>query len=154
MAEFAITLRFRAPVRRVFRAWQDPRDLERWAWGSVGVDCRAEVDFRVGGKHSVSTARPDGARWSFSGEYVEIVPNRKIVHTLAWQAPMGYEPVEERLSVKFADDDGATTVEFRHRGDLSKASLAEHGRGWVDVLDALQRLVEGDATGKSGAAGG
>jgi uncharacterized protein YndB with AHSA1/START domain/catechol 2,3-dioxygenase-like lactoylglutathione lyase family enzyme len=147
MAEFATTRRMRAPIRRVFRAWQDPRDLERWAWGSLGVDCRAEVDFKVGGKLLVSTARRDGARWSFSGEYVEIVPNRRIVHTLAWQAPMGYEPVDESISVRFADDDGGTTVAFRHRGDLSEASLAEHGRGWEDVLDALQRLVESDAPG-------
>jgi len=146
MAEFSMTRRMRAPIRRVFQAWSNPRDLERWSWGSMGIDCRAEVDFRVGGKLLVSTARPDGARWSFSGEYLQIVPNRRVVHSLAWQAPMGYEPVEERLSVKFADDGGATTVEFRHRGELDEASLKEHGRGWVDVLDALQRLVEREPT--------
>jgi methylmalonyl-CoA/ethylmalonyl-CoA epimerase len=146
MAEFSMTRRVRAPVRRVFQAWKDPRDLERWAWGSVGVNCRAEVDFRVGGKLLVSTARPDGERWSFSGEYLEIIPNRRIVHSLAWQAPMGYDPVDERISVRLSDDGGDTVVQFRHRGELGEAEFAEHGRGWADVLDALQRLVEDDAS--------
>jgi len=145
-----MTRRMRAPLARVFRAWREPRDLERWAWGSLGADCRAEADFRVGGALVVSTARPDGARWSFSGEYVEIVPEKKIVHTLRWQAPMGYEPVDERISVRFATDGDATSVLFRHRGDLSEESLREHGRGWNDVLDALQRLVESDAGATKG----
>jgi methylmalonyl-CoA/ethylmalonyl-CoA epimerase len=144
MAEFSVTRRFRAPIRRVFRAWSDPRDLKRWSWGTMGAQCKADVDFRVGGKLLVSTARPNGERWSFSGEYVEIVPGKKIVHTLAWQAPMGYEPVDERISARFADEGGETTLLFRHRGELSEASLAEHGRGWNDVLDVLQRLVESD----------
>ena len=40
---------FDAPVDRVFRAWSVPRDLQQWAWGSLGNDVTAEVDLRVGG---------------------------------------------------------------------------------------------------------
>ena len=85
--EIRVRRRFRAPLRRVFAAWSDPEQLARWAWGSVGRSTRAEIDFRVGGSLRVETRRPDGARWSFTGTYTEIVPGSRIVHTLEWQAP-------------------------------------------------------------------
>src|SRR5947207_9591506 len=57
---------FQAPVERVFHAWKEPRELERWAWGSLGSDLRATVDFSVGGRFAVSSSRPDGGRWTFT----------------------------------------------------------------------------------------
>jgi uncharacterized protein YndB with AHSA1/START domain len=134
--------RLRAPPERVFAAWRDPRDLEQWAWGTIGRDCRAAADFRVGGALSVSTLRKDGARWTMSGVYVEIVPARRIVHTLAWDAPMGYEPADERITAEFVPTDGGTSLVFQHDGALSPESFATHREGWEDVLAALARVVE------------
>ena len=65
---------FEAPVSRVFAAWIDPKDLEKWAWGDLGVNVRAEVDSRVGGRYRIETSRPDHETWAFSGTYVEIIP--------------------------------------------------------------------------------
>ena len=48
---------FDAPVERVFRAWSDPGELSRWAWGSIGHDVTADVDLRVGGGYRIAWGR-------------------------------------------------------------------------------------------------
>jgi uncharacterized protein YndB with AHSA1/START domain len=130
--------RFDVPVERLFRAWCDPVDLAHWAWGSLGRSAQAEVDFRVGGELRVETQRPDGETWSFSGRYTDIHPNRRIAHTLAWQAPMGYDPVPEHVEVEFhADGSDGSAVEFVHTGVPDEQSADAHARGWRNTLETL-----------------
>lgn len=132
-----ITRKYPLPVDRIYRAWSDPRELAQWAWGRIGKDCHAEIDFRIGGRFIVSTARPDGTRWSFSGIYTELDPYRRIKHTLDWDAPMGYENGDETVSVEFTAESQGATVTFLHEGDFSVKSKEVHEEGWVDVLDTL-----------------
>ena len=41
----------KAPVERVFAAWLDPRQLQKW-WGPPSMTCtHAEVDARTGGRY-------------------------------------------------------------------------------------------------------
>jgi len=134
--------RIAATPARVFAAWREPRDLERWVWGSIGKDCRAEVDFRVGGAFAISTLRDDGARWTMHGEYTQIEPDRRVAHTLRWDAPMGYGPVEERIGVELIEDGPFTVVRFRHEGDFGAGARAGHVEGWGNVLDSLRAWVE------------
>jgi uncharacterized protein YndB with AHSA1/START domain len=136
---------FNAPADRVFRAWRDPKDLEQWAWGSLGCEVRADVDFRQGGKFCISTSRPDGARWSFSGVYTEIVVNRRVSHTLNWDPPMVYEAVSECVTVEFVDEGEKTTVVFLHEGVPSLAARDEHVRGWINTFEALETLIENES---------
>jgi uncharacterized protein YndB with AHSA1/START domain len=119
----------RVPVDRVFRAWGDPRDLEQWAWGTIGKDVRADVDFREGGEFTISTTQANGTRAAFSGTYTEVQPNQRLAHTLTWDAPMGYEPVDEKVIVEFIGGDGETTVVFRHEGEFSARAREEHMEG-------------------------
>ena len=132
-----------APVARVFRAWKDPKDLKQWAWGSLGRKVKVEVDFRKGGAFSISTAGHDAQTWAFSGTYLEIVPEKKIVYSLAWDAPMGYDPIDEKVTVEFTDNGEGTTLVYRHEGAFSKGARAGHTRGWENVLDTLQRHLQG-----------
>jgi uncharacterized protein YndB with AHSA1/START domain len=135
--------RMRAPAARVWSALHEPADLARWAWGSLGREVRAEVDFRVGGAFTISTLRGDGARWAMLGEYMAIEPGSLVAHTLRWDAPMGYGPVDERVAIELAADGAATVVRFRHEGDFGDGARAEHVEGWGNVLDMLTRVVEG-----------
>jgi uncharacterized protein YndB with AHSA1/START domain len=129
--------RFDQPVGTVFRAWSEPEMLAAWGWGSLGHAVRAEVDFRAGGSFRVTTDRPDGAVWSFGGNYLAIDPGRRIVHTLEWQAPMGYESAGEKVEVRFTADGPGTIVEFTHTGVPDEASAQTHRRGWLDTFETL-----------------
>ncbi len=138
--EVRVRRRFDAPLRRVFGAWSDAEQLARWAWGSIGRSTRAEVDLKVGGSLRVETRRPDGATWSFSGTYTEVVPGSRIVHTLEWQAPMGYPASPERLAAEFARGGGCCTVELIHTKVPDAKSAGVHR--WIDVLKTLAAQVE------------
>jgi uncharacterized protein YndB with AHSA1/START domain len=142
MQVISLQERVAAPAARVFRAWEDPTDLHEWAWGTLSRDAAASVDFEVGGDFSVSTARPDGRRWAFSGKYLEIESGRRLSHTLSWDAPMGYEPVDEVVTVTFQDAGDATIIVFEHAAAISEASAEGHREGWKDVLGTLKRYLE------------
>jgi uncharacterized protein YndB with AHSA1/START domain len=136
--------RFNARPERVFAAWVTPADLERWAWGSLGVHLHAAVDLRPGGRFRISTTRPDGTSWAFSGSYSEVVPNTRLAHSLTWEAPMGYESPGESILVEFSERDGGTLVVFTHTGVPNADARAEHARGWADCFKSLAKLVEVD----------
>jgi uncharacterized protein YndB with AHSA1/START domain len=62
---------------RVFAAWTDPRQVERW-WDPAGEPlARCDIDLRVGGAFTfVSRSHPDRP---FSGVYREIAPPARLV---------------------------------------------------------------------------
>jgi len=135
---------FPADPVRVFRAWTDPADLARWAWGTLGSAVTASADPQPGGAFQVRTARPDGTAWSFSGDYLEVAPARRLVHTLKWDAPMGYPPAPEVVSIEFAACPGGTEVLFVHDGVPDRASRNGHARGWENTFDTLAALLEAE----------
>ncbi|MEN2738566.1 SRPBCC family protein [Microbacterium sp. X-17] len=80
---------FAAPVERVFAAFTDPRQLERF-WGPPGYPATfAEFDFAVGGHANYYMTSPKGERFGGAWQF------------LAIDAPNGFEVLDE-----FADDDG------------------------------------------------
>ena len=76
------------------------------------------------------------------GEYTEIEPDRRVAHTLRRDAPMGYGPVVERVTVELTEGGPVTIVRFRHEGDLGVGARTGHVEGRGNVLDSLARLVE------------
>ncbi len=140
---FAVTDRrvYPAPAARVFEAWTNPRLLERWIWGSLGREERAEVDPRVGGQYRVTTKAKDGQAFALFGEYLRIEPGKRIVCSLGWDAPMGYDPAPEQLTIELTPIDGGTEVRFEHAGIPLEAAQAEHERGWRDVFARLATVL-------------
>lgn len=141
--EHSITLtqHLNAPVERAFEAWRQPEQLAAWAWGALGHRTQADVDFQVGGTYRASTTRPDGAVWSFHGTYTAIEPNARIEHTVAWDAPMGYDPTPEVLEARFTPDGEGTIVTMKHTGLPDERSAAGHREGWENVLETLARYL-------------
>lgn len=132
---------YAAAPARVFAAWTDPRLLERWIWGSLGREERAEVDLRVGGQYRVTTKAKDGQVYALFGEYLRIEPGRQLMCSLGWDAPMGYDPAPERLTVDLVPVDGGTEVSFEHAGIPLEVARAEHERGWRDVFARLTGVL-------------
>ncbi len=131
---------FHAPVGRVFEAWSRTEDLKRWAWGSLASDVRADIDFRVGGTYRITTSRSDKERWTFSGTYLEIIANRRIVYTLRWDAPMGYDQVRETVTVEFTEEGEQTIIEFLHEG-VPDIATETHEKGWNNTFDRLEKIL-------------
>ena len=146
---------FDVPAARVFRAWTDPAELATWAWGSLGRDVTAEVDARVGGSYRIQTSVDDAqgwphTDWAMRGTYVEVEPDRRLVYTLQWDAPVGYNQGDQRVpdeivAVDLTEEDGKTHVAVRHFGmpaDPDGISATAHGKALVEVLAYLARTLD------------
>lgn len=83
----------------------------------------------------------DGTNWAYAGTYSSIEPLRCIVHDVRWDAPMGYESDDERVTVNFRACAEGTMVEYTHEGVPGESAREEHGRGWADTFDALARML-------------
>ncbi|HEV2250878.1 MAG TPA: SRPBCC domain-containing protein [Candidatus Limnocylindria bacterium] len=77
-----------APRDAVYRAWTDPKQLAKWFPPEGFSSPRCEVDARPGGTFRVDMKGPDGP--PFDGEvfpgpgtFVEVVPNERLVFTMA-----------------------------------------------------------------------
>jgi len=75
---------FDAPADIVWQLWTQPEYFKRW-YGPQGFAVPvAQMDVRIGGKHlfCMEMKTPEGSRkmWS-TGEYMEVVPNKRLVYT-------------------------------------------------------------------------
>jgi len=82
-AAIRVARRFSAPPERVFHAWLEPEVAGRWLFATASQPMTdVDIDPRVGGSFRFAERR-DGGRTEHTGEYVEIVPHRRLVFTLS-----------------------------------------------------------------------
>ena len=150
-----ITREFRAPPERLYRAFTEPADAAAWMWGAGAPNPSAEMDVRVGGRYRVGKDAPADddsgwgtPRWAISGVFVELDPPRRLVYTLHWEGPVGYnqtgdEVLDEAAIVIIEPVAAGTLVRYEHIGIPDDGiSAAEHGKGVDGSFDALAALVE------------
>ena len=135
--EVVITRVFDAPARVLFKAFSTPEHLKRW-FGPKGWPLTlCEMDFRAGGRYRFAMTGPDGKQGPpFGGEYLEIVPNRKIVYTNAFEMPDTESMV---VTITFDEDEksGQTTLTI-HTLFASVAMRNAHlGMGYEQGLGSM-----------------
>ncbi len=142
MADVVVTRLIAAAPPTVFSFFTD---ADRWtSW--QGVD--AEIDARAGG--TIRIVMP-GAQVA-SGQFVEIVPDRKLVFTWGWEgdAPPVL-PGSTTVVIELESHDQGTLLRLTH-SDLAPPPIAEHHRqGWERYLGRLQLRAEGGDPGPDSA---
>jgi uncharacterized protein YndB with AHSA1/START domain len=138
MSEVVVTRRIAAAPATVFSFFTD---VERWtSW--QGVD--GEIEASPGG---VFRIRMPGAQVA-SGEFVELVPDRRIVFTWGWEgdgSPVA--PGSTTVVIELEPDEDGTLVRLTHTG-IAPPPVAEHHReGWELYLDRLRVRAEGGDPG-------
>ena len=122
---------FDAPIDRVFTAFTDPEELERWyAPGPMTTEVH-EFDPRPQGTFSISMHGGEGPH-DVEGTFLEVVENERIVHT--WQGPSGGET---KVTITFEPVDAGTLVELTHEEFDSAEAVQSHVEGWVGIYDKL-----------------
>lgn len=142
-----------APPARVFQAISDPTQLPKW-WGQDGLYrvTKSTMDVRPGGKWRSEGVGADGTAFFVEGEYLEVDPPRRLVHT--WTSSYGgpsqttvYWELEPRpvhgLHPAGPKKAGTgTLVRVRHQGFAGNIDSAmSHGEGWKRVLSWLEAFV-------------
>lgn len=139
--EVVIEREFDAPARLLFEAYAKPEHVMKW-FGPKGWPLTlCEMDFRIGGRFRFAMTGPDGKQNTpFGGEYLEIVPNRKIVYDNGFETPG-----EEKMVVTVTfDEKGEKTTLTIHTLFASVAMKNEHvGGGYVQGTNSgIDQLVD------------
>jgi uncharacterized protein YndB with AHSA1/START domain len=135
-----IVREFDAPKRLVYRAWTEPDLVRRWITGGYGESKLFEVDLRPGGKWRHVMVMPDGQEGALHGEYTEVVPEEKLVHTEIYEAMPDAPPtIETNL---FEEHDGRTTV-TTYLDVVDKATRDMLlGSGMMDGMEVAYTMLE------------
>jgi uncharacterized protein YndB with AHSA1/START domain len=130
-------VRVEAPPESVFKFFVDPDQMIRW----MGVE--ATVDPRPGGIYRLNVTGRDVAR----GEYVEVVPNARVVFTWGWEDEENpVRPGSTTVEVTLEPDGANTIVRLRHFG-LPGGPDDPHGDGWEHYLSRLVVAASGGEVG-------
>lgn len=131
---------FKTRPERLYRAFLDPQALVKWM-APHGFTARVdELDARVGGKyHMAFTNFSTGSSHSFGGEYLELVPDRKIRHTDRFDAGLqGTMTVTVEISAVSVGAELHITQEGVPDAIPAEACYL----GWGESLELLKLLVE------------
>jgi uncharacterized protein YndB with AHSA1/START domain len=125
--ELVVARNFKAPARIVFAAWTTPELLKRW-WApkSSGVSfISCDADVRTGGTYRFVFRHPaSGEPMAFFGQYIEVIPNARLV----WTNEEGGE------------DGAVTTVTFEEHGGETRVIMH-------DLYPSKEALDEAIASG-------
>jgi uncharacterized protein YndB with AHSA1/START domain len=137
MAELIREVVMDASPATIFPFLTDPAQHVRW----IGTE--AELDPRAGGVYRVlAQGKNPGV-----GEFVEVVPDHKVVFTFGWDVP--HHPIPARsteVEITLTPDGDKTRVRLVHRG-LPDDAVNDHTQGWDHYLDRLAIVSAGGVVG-------
>jgi uncharacterized protein YndB with AHSA1/START domain len=140
--QILITREFNAPRHLVWKAWTTPELVKRWWHANRGEVTVAEIDLRVGGTWRYVSLTPDGVEVAFHGEYLEIVPDERLVSTEVYE---GYPDAQAIDTLTLTEANGRTTltVLVQHSSKEHRDAHIESGMepGMQDALDLLERVA-------------
>jgi uncharacterized protein YndB with AHSA1/START domain len=144
---------FDASVDVLWQMWTDPQHFAAWYGPDAATIPVAKMDVRVGGTRFVSMEMqtPNGAMqmW-FTGEYLEVVENERLVYTESMSDPDGNvlspadmgmpdgHPTTTEVRVELEDLGGRTKMVMTHAGIPSDSPGAT---GWTMAFDKLAAHV-------------
>lgn len=132
---------FRAPPERVYRAFLDADAKAKWLPPNGFTGKVHHIDPRPGGTYKMSfTNFSTGKSHSFGGEYLELVPNERILYTDRFDDPN--LPGEIRTTVTFKPVSCGTEVNIVQEGVPGVIPSEACYMGWQESLILLGKLVE------------
>lgn len=137
MSEITLEQRIEASPAEVYVYLTDASHWKRWQ------SADATLDPRIGGVISVLMANGMNAR----GEFVELVPDRRVVFTWGW---IGYEnlpPGSTTVEIELRADGDATMLVLTHRS-IPDDELLSQQSGWRHYLPRLAMAASGTDPGE------
>lgn len=134
---------FRAPPERVYRAFLDPDAMSKWLPPHGFTGRVLHMDAREGGRYRMQfTNFSNGQTHVFGGEYLELVPGERIVHTDRFDDPN--LAGEMRTTIEFKAVSVGTEVTVVQAGIPGVIPPEGCYLGWQESLQLLAQLVEAE----------
>jgi uncharacterized protein YndB with AHSA1/START domain len=137
MAELVREIVIDATAETVWPFLTEPESHLQW----MGTE--AELDPRPGGAYRVLV----GGKHPAVGEFVEVVPNEKVVFTFGWDEPE--HPIRAgstTVEITLHPEGEKTRVRLVHR-DLPDDAVEQHTQGWDHYLERLETAGGGADAG-------
>jgi len=140
--EIVLTRVLDAPRELVFEAWTKPEHAMKW-FGPKGYTCTLhEMDVRVGGRWRFDMFGPDGKLYPNRIEYLEIVPNERLVF---WHgSDIDNDPKRFYVTITFdMQHNNKTVVTLRQLHPSKEQRDAGIGFGAVELgMQTMDKLAE------------
>jgi uncharacterized protein YndB with AHSA1/START domain len=148
--QILIEREFDAPRHLVYAAWTTPELVGRWWHANRGEVTLVEIDLRVGGKWRYTMTACGGPEVGFHGEYLEIVPDERIVSTEFYEGvPDGVSEEDattvNTLTLSDAGERTAMTLLIEAKSKATRDAIIESGMedGLQDALALLEQVAAG-----------
>lgn len=138
--ELVITRVLDAPAMLVYKVWTEPEHMVRWMGPKGFTAPSARLDVREGGHYRALIRSPEGKDYWFHGVYREVVENKRLVFTFAWEED-GERGLENLITITFAEENGKTRMVFKQAPFQSVEERDGHEGGWSEALDKLAAYV-------------
>ena len=136
---------FNATVDRMYRAWTDPNELLQWFGPGQERLSSAKADVCAGGLWEFSYADRNGVQDTLKGEYVEVVPNSRLVFTWTHERRSGDGVVRTTapslVTVTFQERKAGVTLTLLHERIVEKSGRLGVAEGWNGAFGNLARLL-------------
>lgn len=134
---------FAAPPDRVYRAFIDPDAMAKWLPPHGFTGHVHEMNAKVGGRYKMSfTNFSNGQSHSFGGEYLELVPGERIVHTDEFDDPN--LPGTMKVTVTFKKVLVGTEMNVVQENIPAAIPVEACYLGWQESLMLLAQLVQAE----------
>jgi len=131
---------FKTTPERLYKAFIDPQAMVKWLPPNGFTAKVDKMEARVGGSYHMSfTNFTTGSSHSFGGEYLELVPGKRIVHTDRFDA--GLEGTM-KVTVDIKKGMMGTELNVTQEGVPDAIPAEACYLGWGESLDLLKMLVE------------
>ncbi len=110
--DIVVTRQFNAPADVVWRVFTEPELIKRWWAGRQGTVTSVEIDLRPGGAYRYAMAPNEGGEIAFHGEFRDVEPGRRFVHTEVFEGMPDAESAATLNTYTFTEREGVTTLEL------------------------------------------
>jgi len=131
---------FKTTPERLYKAFIDPEAMVKWLPPNGFTAKVHSIDARVGGKYKMSfTNFTTGSSHSFGGDYLELVPGKRIVHTDVFDAG---PPGTMKVTIDIKKVLVGAEIHIVQEGVPDAIPAEACYLGWSESLDLLKKLVE------------
>jgi uncharacterized protein YndB with AHSA1/START domain len=135
----------RATPETIYRAFLDPDAMAKWLPPNGFTGKVHHLEAKVGGTYRMSfTNFTTGSSHSFGGEYRELTPHQRIVHTDKFDDPN--LPAEMQVTIDLKKVSCGTALSIVQEGVPAAIPVEACYLGWQESLILLAKLVEAEIT--------
>jgi uncharacterized protein YndB with AHSA1/START domain len=145
--DLVLTRLIDASPEALYRCWTEPALITKWFAPKPWSTPRASVDLRPGGRSEIVMADENGTEFPNPGQYLEVIPNKKLVFTDAYVGD--WQPSSKPFFtcvLTFEEENGKTryTATARHWTVEDKQAHEKMGfhEGWGLCATQMEALAK------------